>query len=83
MKQTGSMNGTSDPGRSTPPETAAEGCSIAEGFPGCDAGPVGRAGFVVREIRAALARRRPRKRAAETVSRPPRAGGQEQEGSTR
>lgn len=36
----------------------------AEAVPGCDAGPAGRAGFVFREIHAALSRRRARKSAS-------------------
>ncbi|WAH98172.1 hypothetical protein [Arthrobacter sp. MMS18-M83] len=65
-KQTRTMNGTSVPGPPAPHSTfeagnAGEGCSIVEGLPGCDAGPAGRAAFVVREIRHALARLRARK----------------------
>ncbi len=42
----------------TNPAGPAEGCGIAEGVPGCDSGPVGRLRFVIREARAAWARRR-------------------------
>lgn len=47
-----------------PRAAAGERCATAEAVPGCDTGPAGRAGFVLREIRAAVARRRVRMNAA-------------------
>lgn len=47
-----------------PKAAAGERCATAEAVPGCDAGPAGRAGFVLREIRVAAARRRVRRSAA-------------------
>jgi hypothetical protein len=40
---------------------SAKRCAIVEGLPGCDAGPAGRAAFVILEIGHALARLRGRR----------------------